>query len=269
MEQMLRRSVQECLMLRLAESKFGPYFYLADESLGADRTLTYLYLANERILPSEGFVPGQVFSREFVKKFADYLAVLMTPEVTIQTAAEENVIDLDAEVERMHIPLTLVIRDAGETELFPAERLLTPKFYDGKPGTILICSPEDELADHILEILRKMELLNDMSQYARACRILSREAVDGTRFSVRLRSLCESANIALRPERLSKIISYRTYPYMKKKWHNFKKRHSEMSFSWEEVIDLLSLFLSPVWEKLCKGEVFFGDWMPQLHRFLD
>jgi hypothetical protein len=28
------------------------------------------------------------------------------------------------------------------------------------------------------------------------------------------------------------------------------------------------LFLRPVWNAMCRDEVFFGDWMPELERFL-
>ena len=30
----------------------------------------------------------------------------------------------------------------------------------------------------------------------------------------------------------------------------------------------LLLFLRPVWNAMCRDEVFFGDWMPDLERYL-
>lgn len=63
----------------------------------------------------------------------------------------------------------------------------------------------------------------------------------------------------------------RDYPYMKKRWEKFC-RHSAIAgtetLKWEEEMECFHHFLGDMWEAVCRDEVFFGDWMPELARFL-
>ena len=65
--------------------------------------------------------------------------------------------------------------------------------------------------------------------------------------------------------------SYRDYPYMKKRWEKFC-RHSAIAgtetLKWEKEMECFHHFLGDMWEAVCRDEVFFGDWMPELARFL-
>ena len=38
---------------------------------------------------------------------------------------------------------------------------------------------------------------------------------------------------------------------------------------WKEVIELLTAFFAPIFEGVLKDEVFLGDWMPELGRYLE
>ena len=37
---------------------------------------------------------------------------------------------------------------------------------------------------------------------------------------------------------------------------------------WEETLDLILDFLTPVWSAFCNDEIFYDDWMPELGRFM-
>ena len=37
---------------------------------------------------------------------------------------------------------------------------------------------------------------------------------------------------------------------------------------WKEVMTVVTNFGTPLWERLCAGELYVGDWMPDLGRFL-
>ena len=56
---------------------------------------------------------------------------------------------------------------------------------------------------------------------------------------------------------------------MKRRWKSQSKRTMELYPQWKEVIELLTTFLTPVFEGVLKDEVFLGDWMPELGRYLD
>lgn len=56
---------------------------------------------------------------------------------------------------------------------------------------------------------------------------------------------------------------------MKKRWIKYLRSQKKQEPSWEEVMALLSEFLPRIWNSVCRDEVFLGDWMPELGRFLD
>ena len=99
--------------------------------------------------------------------------------------------------------------------------------------------------------------------------LLSQESMEGTRVCIHLRKECERGNIRFQGSRWEKILSYKTNTKMKHKWDKYKKRQNVMSLEWENVIDGINSFATPIWNSLIKDEIFFGDWMPQLQRFLD
>ena len=86
-----------------------------------------------------------------------------------------------------------------------------------------------------------------------------------------LRKISSALKMISDMERAEQIFSYRDYPYMKKRWEKFC-RHSPIagteSLKWEEEMERFHHFLGDMWEAVCRDEVFFGDWMPELARFL-
>ena len=55
---------------------------------------------------------------------------------------------------------------------------------------------------------------------------------------------------------------------MKKRWEKYIRKQGTEDVSWETVLHRIIVFLSPVWNTMCRDEVFFGDWMPDLARYL-
>ena len=120
-------------------------------------------------------------------------------------------------------------------------------------------------------ILRDMELIPDMEIYREVFLILRNENLSGRHVCELLGNMCKAQGLKPDMERMEQILSYREYPYMKKRWEKFC-RHSVITgtenLKWEEEMERLAHFLRDMWEAVCKDEVFFGDWMPELERFL-
>ena len=74
-------------------------------------------------------------------------------------------------------------------------------------------------------------------------------------------------SIPLLEERLEMIASFEDYEYMEKRWENYRKGKSFPE--WKQVLELLMRFFTPILEVILKDEVFIGDWMPQIGRYLD
>ena len=56
---------------------------------------------------------------------------------------------------------------------------------------------------------------------------------------------------------------------MKKRWKSQSRRKREYYPQWEQVVVLLGTFFTPIFDSIINNEIFLGDWMPQLKRFLD
>ena len=107
-----------------------------------------------------------------------------------------------------------------------------------------------------------------MEHYYYFHRIFTTNTVDGVRFQNALMTLLTENDISIDDKRWQLLMSYRSYSYMKNKWRNWLKRHKEVSLSWESAFDILDIAVSPVREDILSGRVFFGDWMPELQRYL-
>ncbi len=154
--------------------------------------------------------------------------------------------------------------------------------------------PERIAAEELAAILKYLELNNDMMPYLSLYRVLTTKVLDGIQVSKKLRLICEKENISFLPERAELLAGYNGYQYMLRKWKQLErreKRRLKKAFTdgtmvgdktgdifvnqtkelpkWDEVSLLVGNFALPVWEHVCKGELFVGEWMPELGRFLD
>ena len=126
--------------------------------------------------------------------------------------------------------------------------------------------PENEV--HTLTA-QDMELLPDMSVYDKVYGILKTEPVDGRHIQELLGEHCKKQQLLPEESRMKEILSYRDYSYMRKRWEKYLRHRKRKEPAWTEVMQVLEQFLPQMWSTLCRDEIFFGDWMPDLQRFLD
>ena len=180
----------------------------------------------------------------------------------------DHVLHLQVEWDRMYVPLTVEILPQKETSVTPGRKelhlLVLDRIY---PVT---CYPtEYEAADEMGEILSGLELLGEMESYLHVYEIFQNHPVEGVRFQTALRETLKKKHLSFSEDRLRTVLGYRDYSYMKKKWKVLLRRQKLLSPTWEEVIDMLSSAVLPIWEVSVRDEVFFGDWMPEIGRYLD
>lgn len=138
---------------------------------------------------------------------------------------------------------------------------------------VCIFSPESRLGEQLFEIMDKLELVSDMKPYGDAYEILKRYSVSGRQiidiFKVRAKNKPKTVSM----HRLEQVYGYRSYTYMRRRWERYCKRLTRQqrayaNAGWEETLDLILDFLTPVWSAFCNDEIFYDDWMPELGRFL-
>lgn len=166
------------------------------------------------------------------------------------------------------IPFELHLVPYMEHDIFPQKKsgvsIATEETF-----TYQMLPPEDYLSLAIYEILKDLELIKDLSWYKEVYETLHRESVVGRKVWENLNRLLKEYPIPSLEKRLDTLISYKDYGYMKRRWKSQGKRVQEVYPDWKEVIGLLEVFLTPIFEGVLKDEIFLGDWMPELLRYLD
>lgn len=129
--------------------------------------------------------------------------------------------------------------------------------------------PEEYLALAFYEVIKDLELIVDMSWYKQIYETLCKESADGRKVWESLNRLIKEYPIPSLEKRLDTLAGYKDYGYMRKRWKSQSRRRRESYPRWEDVVSLMVKFLTPIFEGILKDEIFLGDWMPELGRYLD
>lgn len=272
----------ESLLELIAESEFGRYLWLkTGRILGAARydrekipTLEFAYLADETIGGEKKGGPGQKLSlKTGYIILGSVLKEEKIPEIQWRgrVAFEEGVAALDIEgtFEGITMPFHLELEEIAAGSAVPLERELPLLMEHGRSITVLEYPSDDILAEQLLEILKDVELTSLMQAYDTAYQILDRQPVHGRQMCSLLREVCGEEHFPLDADRADEILFCRDQAYLKKRWGKYLRHQKRKEPSWETVMEKLSAFLPRIWNAICGDVLFFGDWMPELGRFLD
>ena len=230
--------------------------------------LFFLYREDERILENEGFKPGCRFGTDFCADFLAEMVKNSIPQIRLEPVGVDlHSISLEVYYESMYVPATIYISPERRDSLVPGKMNMELPVHEETVS--ILCYPiEQEAALHFFIIIKDLELINEMEHYYYLYKIFSTYTIDGVRFQNALSTLLNDNDISIDDKRWQLLLSYRSYSYMKNKWRNWIKRQKELSLSWDNIFDTLENAVSPVREAMVSGEVFFGDWMPGLGRYL-
>ena len=102
LEKLLQGRVTESMILRVGRSKFGRNLWLLSYPGKIQKSLSYVYRPDEKIMERDGFVPGQSFSAPgFVEAFLSYVKLIMAPDFILdekKVEASKKHIRIEAEV---------------------------------------------------------------------------------------------------------------------------------------------------------------------------
>lgn len=264
----------------IGESSYSKYMWLLnrDNLVGIqskkklDLNLDYNFVV-QKLHKEKGISPGDVFSKELAEEFVkevffipkdlifDWKADIMSSEKNIK-------IGLDAYLEGMQIPLTLHVNSLYEEKLVPKKEEVDLLLRKGKKVSVYSFPSEILLAEKFIEIAVKLELLSDLKNYYDIYQILNSETIDGRKVKNHIDELCVRENLGREISRINMILGYKDYVYMKKRWKIFLRSNHSKEPNWEQVMEKFEQFYVPLWEAVVSDTIFFGDWMPELGRFL-
>lgn len=280
--------VQEMLVFLIADSDFSEELWLKNPDIEKGDfysrqyfSIEYIYHLEEKIIRSGKLTAGQNLTKELAElMFANIFVKEKTRGIrwkwNYQLKDGNLSADITAEYEEMKIPIHLEIYSMDLQGIYP-EKKTVPFLTDSKREISYRSYPmESILAEQLFSVISYVELIPSMAAYDTIYSIISTEPVNGLHIREMLADLCKQEGLSCEESRGRILAGYADYTYMKNRWEKYRKNlkkehknHSTNAPDWKTLMEKLTAFFIPIWNSLSRDEVFFGDWMPELGRYLD
>ena len=272
---LLEGFLRETLMFQILEEDFSKNLWLKNRDCFTldtykkewQKPLHFVYKQEKRKTGQPDDVETlKQFFRNLGQKREDHVRW----DVSVETKDDYQMIYITGEWEAMKVPITLCVTPMLYEMIIPEKQELCSLFYEKKCVQYEYFPLDIYLAEQLFAIIKYMELIPSMEVYETVCNMLKRETIDGRHIFETIEFLCRKEGMAIDMQRIHMLESYKDYTYMKKRWEKYEKTREKKSdlCPWEDVIESIHAFLSPIWQAVCRDEVFFGDWMPDLGRYL-
>ena len=260
----------EVAVAMISASSYGDELWLCNyKDLGIDvykkkpsLALSYKYQGKKELVDF-----CQQLCSDLVKKYEEEGFTIKEQE---SGPAEKGIrISLELLLEDMYVPLVVDVEKILISHLFPREETLRLLMENNKAVTLKLYPIEQMVALHLAEMIKQLELINQMEHYMELYDILKKYTIEGRKVKDEMVRLCEEMKIFTDEKAYSLWVTYFDYTYMKKKWKVLLRQQKREEPTWQEAFLLIKKFFEPIWQAVCREEVFFGDWMPEIERFLE
>ena len=260
----------EVAVAMISASSYGDELWLCNyKDLGIDvykkkpsLALSYKYQGKKELVDF-----CQQLCSDLVKKYEEEGFTIKEQE---SGPAEKGIrISLELLLEDMYVPLVVDVEKILTSHLFPREETLRLLMENNKAVTLKLYPIEQMVALHLSEMIKQLELINQMEHYMELYDILKKYPIEGRKVKDEMVRLCEEMKIFTDEKAYSLWVTYYDYTYMKKKWKVLLRQQKREEPTWQEAFLLIKKFFEPIWQAVCREEVFFGDWMPEIERFLE
>lgn len=245
-----------------------PYSLDANQDLHIlEEGIKAVYIPDDGISANEGFVPGCPYTDDFRERLIFKIQEMASLEkLPLVIRIPSKMAKPEFYYEDMYVPVNLEISEGSDEY----RQLMSLSFSDPEITEInVFMYPAEKMAaGYIAQIMDRLELISEMEIYLYLYELLTHVTMSGRDICENIRQMHEEA---WRPsqKKLDILLSFGHNTYMKKKWKVLLRRHKLRTPSWEEVIQLLQVFLEPIYNSLTTDIIFFADWMPDLGRYLD
>ncbi|MEG0962773.1 MAG: hypothetical protein RSF88_07915 [Lachnospiraceae bacterium] len=258
------------------------------EYIGKSQLKEVLWLRNRKVLERDYyeknvveqliFFPNREDTEHLERELKELLKQMQKEKIPIVLKEKEQILPikigkntqifLEIVIDKYCVPFFLELMPYKKLLAYPKKEIGIDIFSSKKELCYCQFPLEEYLAEGYYRILDRLELINDMSWYKEIYDVLRQESLEGRKVRDSFLRWIEEHPIPSMEDRIETLKGYRQYAYMKKKWKNESKRYADEFPKWEEVLDVMIVFIEPIVEAVTKDEIFFGDWMPQLGRYL-
>lgn len=271
-ENLFAASVLEDIVQKIAQSDYAENFWMKNsESLNLDNYRKKVDLKlSFFIMETENFhYKKREIGNLFAEIFRNYKKETIHWNYSISMDWGKIYIDMVATFCLLKVPVKIKLEPVAQENLVPYVRDIQ-LFSNNNRKIQIYCFPSEYvISEKFLEIINKLELLNDLSYYMDIYEILKRDILSGRKVWELLMEGCMQQRIAIEEKRFDMLMSYRTSSYMEKKWKAYLRRKKRKQPDWSDVIDIIERFFGVIWDHMYRNVVYLGDWMPELGRCID
>lgn len=267
-ENLLIGCAKERLLESFLNSEAGrnnEYAFAAVVGLGIER---YRYMKDNclklRVL-GESISEDQL--EEIRKSFAGTDSYLTDTRMLEQDTARA-VLEVLVPFDKVALPIQIHIA-ASPAKRGAIQTVSLPLCYENDRYIVIPCFyPEAELAEAFIECWEKMELFSEMSNLEYIYLAGKTFPLDGRRLSEYMEYYFAQRGLSFTKERCTQVFACEKNAYLKKRWKAYLSKEKRSAPDWNEVMGCIRNMYEPVILILCKDEIFFGDWMPAVGRYL-
>jgi len=264
----------------ISESEYSKEFWLRNGNIltrenylrNLELKLEYDYVIQKPSKDLEGLTPAELLSNitTHLKEevFLGQKENNISMEVTMKVFPKNTRLDCVCTVEDMQVPVSVIFHYVQDERLTPKKETISLLAFPKKEISYYCFQAESLLAEKYMEIITKLELIRNLKAYYDVYYLLEHESVDGRKVRDYIFEQCDAMKIAKDSSRMEMIKTYKNYTYMKKRWKVFLRSIHCKEPDWEQVMHRFISFFEPIWKAVIEDFIFFGDWMPELNRFL-
>lgn len=283
-ENLIARIVLEEILRKIYGSEYADIFLLKNSveiinggcKNRAGRTVSFCMWETKNFLYKKSEI-GCIFAKLFqnIKKDSVYWNYSIT-EVKQKNisgkpgAGSGFLANMTATVFSIQVPVEIRMEKCGEDCGACVEKEIALLAAVKEEKLKINCYPgEAAAAEKFLNIIYKLELISDLSDYMQLYQILRSEILSGRKMSELLIDGCKTYGIEIKQKRMDILLSYEKNSYMIKKWKLYLRHEKLKEPDWKDIMETIESFFKIIWDSLCQNVIYLGDWMPELGRFID
>lgn len=271
-ENLLAASILEEIVQRMIESEYADCFWMKNSARlsldhyrrKVDLNLTFFIQESEKLHYKKSEI-----SRVCAELFRNIKKDAVHWNYNIWMDWNIFYISLTAMISSVKVPVKIKLEHHQDEQLKAYRKDLRLITNNNKIIRINCFPSENVAAEKFLDILEKLELMNDLSGYMEIYEILKKEALSGRKVWELVNEGCKERGIAVEKSRFDLLLSYQNSSFMKKKWKAFLRHEKKKGPGWDEILQMIDLFFSVIWQHMCENLIYLGDWMPELGRYID
>lgn len=184
----------------------------------------------------------------------------------LMEAKDEAILMVKVPIESITVEIQLELKPALRGKSYGTRESIQSILGNNQKLNYFRYAMEGEIAEKIYQCIYYMELLPEIEVYNDIYHLLENQLLQGRKTRDCLEKL--NTDNVFTKDRLDTFLHYHENKELEERWINYSKKMKSTELAWSKVVEKCNRFIQPIGESLEKNDLFFGDWMPELERFM-